>query len=100
MLEHYFSQNGLTACYTDTAITLFWDKPAAAGAVETYTILRNDTVADTTTKTHFTLEHLLPETEYTLFVQWRGGGIGELTRPHYAHETLAGCGRCALQCSG
>ena len=74
MLEHYFSQNGLTACYTDTAITLFWDKPAAAGAVETYTILRNDTVADTTTKTHFTLEHLLPETEYTLFVQWRGGG--------------------------
>lgn len=79
MLEHYFSQNGLTACYTDTAITLFWDKPAAAGAVETYTILRNDTVADTTTKTHFTLEHLLPETEYTLFVQWRGGGIGELT---------------------
>jgi len=50
MLEHYFSQNGLTACYTDTAITLFWDKPAAAGAVETYTILRNDTVADTTTK--------------------------------------------------
>lgn len=78
-MEHYFSQNGLTACYTDTAITLFWDKPAAAGAVETYTILRNDTVADTTTKTHFTLEHLLPETEYTLFVQWRGGGIGELT---------------------
>ena len=75
MLEHYFSQNGLTACYTDTAITLFWDKPAAAGAVETYTILRNDTVADTTTKTHFTLEHLLPETEYTLFVQWRGGGL-------------------------
>ena len=58
-MEHYFSQNGLTACYTDTAITLFWDKPAAAGAVETYTILRNDTVADTTTKTHFTLEHLL-----------------------------------------
>ena len=55
-MEHYFSQNGLTACYTDTAITLFWDKPAAAGAVETYTILRNDTVADTTTKTHFTLE--------------------------------------------
>ncbi len=49
-MEHYFSQNGLTACYTDTAITLFWDKPAAAGAVETYTILRNDTVADTTTR--------------------------------------------------
>lgn len=79
MAEHYFSQNGLTACCTDTTITLFWDKPAAAGAVETYTVLRNDAAVGTTVKTHFTLEHLQPETEYVLFVQWRGGGIGELT---------------------
>ena len=35
MPNHFFSQNGLTACCTDTSITLFWDKPAAAGAVET-----------------------------------------------------------------
>ena len=33
MPNHFFSQNGLTACCTDTSITLFWDKPAAAGAV-------------------------------------------------------------------
>ena len=32
MPNHFFSQNGLTACCTDTSITLFWDKPAAAGA--------------------------------------------------------------------
>ena len=62
MPNHYFSQNGLTACCTDTTITLFWDKPAAAKAVETYTILLNDAAADTTTKTHFTLENLAPET--------------------------------------
>lgn len=79
MAEHYFSQNGLTVCCTDTTITLFWDKPAAAGAVETYTVLRNDAAVGTTVKTHFTLEHLQQETEYVLFVQWRGGGIGELT---------------------
>ena len=79
MLEHYFSQNGLTACCTDTTITLSWEKPAAAKAVETYTVLRNDAAVGTTAKTHFTLEYLHPETEYTLFVQWRGGGIGELT---------------------
>ncbi len=30
MAEHYFSQNGLTACCTDTTVTLFWDKPTAA----------------------------------------------------------------------
>ena len=34
MLEHYFSQNGLTACCTDTTITLSWEKPAAAKAVK------------------------------------------------------------------
>lgn len=79
MAEHYFSQNGLTVCCTDTTITLFWDKPAAAGAVETYTVLRNDAAVGTTVKTYFALEHLHPETEYVLFVQWRGGGIGELT---------------------
>lgn len=79
MAEHYFSQNGLTVCCTDTTITLFWDKPAAAGAVETYTVLRNDAAVGTTVKTYFALEHLQPETEYVLFVQWRGGGIGELT---------------------
>ena len=71
MQEHYFSQNGLAACCTDTTITLFWDKPAAAKAVETYTILLNDAAAGTASKTHFTLEHLHPETEYMLFVQWR-----------------------------
>ena len=69
----------LTACCTDTTITLSWEKPAAAKAVETYTVLRNDAAVGTTAKTHFTLEYLHPETEYTLFVQWRGGGIGELT---------------------
>ena len=79
MPNHYFSQNGLTACCTDTTITLFWEKPATAKAVETYTVLRNDAAIDTTTKTHFTLKHLHPKNEYTLFVQWRGGGIGELT---------------------
>ena len=45
MPNHFFSQNGLTACCTDTSITLFWDKPAAAGAVETYTVLLDDAAA-------------------------------------------------------
>lgn len=62
MPNHYFSQNGLTACCTDTTITLFWEKPATAKAVETYTVLRNDAAIDTTTKTHFTLKHLHPKT--------------------------------------
>ena len=79
MTDHYFEQNGLAACCTDTTVTLFWDKPAAAKAAETYTVLLDDTVAGTTCKTHYRLEGLRPETEYSLFVQWRGGGIGELT---------------------
>ena len=32
MTDHYFEQNGLAACCTDTTVTLFWDKPAAAKA--------------------------------------------------------------------
>ena len=79
MPNHFFSQNGLTACCTDTSITLFWDKPAAAGAVETYTVLLDDAAAAHTQKTHCTLENLRPETTYSLFVQWRSGSIGELT---------------------
>lgn len=79
MPNHFFSQNGLTACCTDTSITLFWDKPAAAGAVETYTVLLDDAAAAHTQKTHCTLENLRPETIYSLFVQWRSGSIGELT---------------------
>ena len=55
MPNHFFSQNGLTACCTDTSITLFWDKPAAAGAVETYTVLLDDAAAAHTQKTHCTL---------------------------------------------
>lgn len=51
MPNHFFSQNGLTACCTDTSITLFWDKPAAAGAVETYTVLLDDAAAAHTQKT-------------------------------------------------
>ena len=78
MLEHYFSQNGLTACCTDATLTLFWEKPVTAAAEETYTILLNDTAVGTTTKTHFLMEGLHPETRYSLFVQWRGGGLGEL----------------------
>lgn len=27
MPNHFFSQNGLTACCTDTSITLFWESP-------------------------------------------------------------------------
>ena len=92
MLEHYFSQNGLTACCTDTTITLSWEKPAAAKAVETYTVLRNDAAVGTTAKTHFTLEYLHPETEYTLFVQWHR----RTDRPHYIHQAPAGCDRCSL----
>ena len=79
MPNHFFSQNGLSACCTDTSITLFWDKPAAAGAAETYTVLLDDAVAAHTEKTHCTLEALRPETAYSLFVQWRSGSIGELT---------------------
>ena len=79
MTDHYFEQNGLTACCTDTTVILFWDKPAAAKAAETYTVLLDDTAAGTTCKTHYRLEGLRPETEYSLFVQWRGGGMGELT---------------------
>ena len=81
MPNHFFSQNGLTACCTDTSITLFWDKPAAAGAVETYTVLLDDAAAAHTQKTHCTLENLRPETTYSLFVQWRSGSIGELSIP-------------------
>ena len=94
MLEHYFSQNGLTACCTDTAITLFWEKPAAAGAAEVYTVLQNDTAAGTAIKTHFTLEHLHPETEYTLFVQWRGHRRAD--RPHHTHQAPLRCDRRSL----
>lgn len=79
MPNHFFSQNGLSACCTDTSITLFWDKPTAAGAAETYTVLLDDAVAAHTEKTHCTLEALRPETAYSLFVQWRSGSIGELT---------------------
>ena len=91
MPNHYFSQNGLTACCTDTTITLFWEKPATAKAVETYTVLRNDAAIDTTTKTHFTLKHLHP-----VAGRWYRG----TDRPHHAHQAETGCDRCALLCGG
>ena len=32
MQEYYFSQNRLTACCTDTTITLFWKTSAMSGS--------------------------------------------------------------------
>ena len=98
MPNHFFSQNGLTACCTDTSITLFWDKPAAAGAVETYTVLLDDAAAAHTQKTHCTLENLRPETTYSLFVQWRQHwGIDY---PDNTDQTLFGCDCISLFCCG
>ena len=78
MPEHFFTQNGLTACCTDTTITLFWDKPAAAGAAESYTVLRDGTAAVRTDRTHARLEGLCPASSYSLSVCWRGGSLGPL----------------------
>ena len=58
MPNHFFSQNGLTACCTDTSITLFWDKPAAAPRGAEYTVSLNGEAIGRTDKTHFTIEGL------------------------------------------
>ncbi|WP_300366768.1 glycosyl hydrolase family 28 protein [uncultured Subdoligranulum sp.] len=47
---------------------LYWDKPAAARAQQTYTVYLNNQQTATTDRTHYTLGGLEPQTEYRVDV--------------------------------
>ena len=56
------------AAATDTAIALFWEPMAGAAQNAACQITVNGSPAGETTKTHFTVENLTPDTEYTLAI--------------------------------
>ncbi len=65
-------------------LTLWWDRPDHAGAGAKYTVRLNDRFAGETLHTHFTLNHLTPDTVYTVSVELNGAEIG-----HTAARTQA-----------
>ena len=50
-------------------ITLYWDKPEQAPGETHYQILLNDEAVGATDRTHFTINGLLPETEYEVRIR-------------------------------
>ena len=55
--------NELFVLSTDSAFTLYWDKPEAAKRGQTYDVWVNGGKAATVSRTHVTLEGLAPLTE-------------------------------------
>lgn len=53
---------------TDSAVTLYWDKPEKAAANQVYTVLVNGERAAQVSRTHYTVDGLAPETEISLEV--------------------------------
>lgn len=66
-------ETNLHYCATAASIDLYWEKVAAA---EMYTVLLDGKVIGQANHTHFTLEHLQPDTEYSAEVRRDGVSIG------------------------
>lgn len=60
--------NHLHILATDSAITLWWDKPEKAAAKQTYTVLVNGKKAAEVSHTHFTVDGLAPDTRLSFEV--------------------------------
>ncbi len=85
---------GVQKIITEESVTLYWDKPhnLAGGAV--YRIFCDGKEAGTTDKTHYTLEGLSAETEYTVEVRLFTGENGFVTDESEAaggQENASGC---------
>lgn len=61
---------------TGTSVTLWWEKPAAAGPDERYTVFFEGAGAGETTRTHFTFENLCPDSSYCVEVRFRDTVMG------------------------
>ncbi|MDE6964814.1 MAG: fibronectin type III domain-containing protein, partial [Lachnospiraceae bacterium] len=80
---------------TDTAITLYWEKPKERidGRRDCYRIYTDGKLSGSTGKTHFTIEKLRPDTEYAIAVYRTGEASKELASTggqyySYTHLTL------------
>ena len=72
---------------TSDSVTLYWDKPENLPEGAVYQIVCNGKETGTTDKTHFTIDGLLAETEYTMEVRLLTGAVKE-ERACAASETL------------
>ena len=72
---------------TDDSVTLYWDKPEKLPEGAAYQIVCNGKEAGTTDRTHFTIDGLSAETEYTVEVRLLAGAEKE-GRTCTASETL------------
>lgn len=70
------AESNLKFCATAASVTLWWEKPPAAGPGERYAVFLDGAAAGETGKTHFTLENLRPDTGYTAEVRFRGAVLG------------------------
>ena len=77
----------LNALTTDSAVTLYWDKPDAACAEQTYAVFLNGEPFAEVSRTHVTVGGLAPQTRLTLEVVCEVAG--ETLRAQIACETAA-----------
>ena len=63
----------------DTSLTLWWEQPEDAPKNAVYTVLLDGRPAATVKRTHVTLEHLQPETDYNVQVCLNGELIAEIS---------------------
>ena len=64
-------------------VTLLWDKPAGAAPGLVYEILQNGVPVGETSKTHFTITGLAPETTYTISIRTKslGKAVSNISLP-------------------
>ena len=63
----------------DTSLTLWWEQPEDAPKNAVYTVLLDGRPVATVKRTHVTLEHLQPETDYNVQVCLNGELIAEIS---------------------
>lgn len=57
-------ENEIFYCDTGNTVTLYWDMPKDRTTETVYTVYLDDEVVGTTKRTHYTIEQLIPDTDY------------------------------------
>ena len=63
-------------CDTGDTVTLYWDLPKDRKTETVYTVYQDDEAVGTTKRTHYTIEQLMPDTDYRFKVTADGSLIG------------------------
>lgn len=69
-------ENEIFCCDTGDTVTLYWDLPKGRKAETEYAVYLGDEVVGTTKRTHYTIEQLIPDTDYRFKITADGSPIG------------------------